>query len=296
MAASKLIFIVWSILLLGLTGLLLEEYRFFKKQNVQLNHLKDDYANHLLALKKLMAEYDGPKEEKEQEKETNGMTGAKASKKKFLLVVNREPDYLKKSALAFARKENIDHALLVHYDPAMSTSRVQKAGVVRTNRRRSYTCKRSNSKKMATIDQLRKLQKEPIFGWPIDRADFWLSSMFGVRKKPDGTSEFHKGIDLAAVKGTPVKAAGPGVVIESCNARGYGNTIVIAHNRKFKTRYAHLLERNVKVGQEVKQYQKIGRVGATGTVRKSKRGGDGSHLHFEVYVFGKQANPFYFLA
>jgi len=99
---------------------------------------------------------------------------------------------------------------------------------------------------------------------------------------------------MAAVRGTPVYAAANGTVIEARHGAGYGKTIVIAHNRKYRTRYAHLSSIGVKVGQTVYKGDQIGRVGATGSVR-SKRGRDASHLHFEVCAFGKQVNPMYFL-
>lgn len=138
-----------------------------------------------------------------------------------------------------------------------------------------------------------KRSHDMLFKWPIDRSSFWLSSFFGQRKH-NGRWKFHRGIDMAAAKGTPVIAAADGVVVEARYAQGYGKTIVIAHNAKYKTRYAHLNSVLVRVGQKVERAERIGRVGATGFVR-SKRGGDASHLHFEVYVFGKQVNPMYFL-
>lgn len=132
------------------------------------------------------------------------------------------------------------------------------------------------------------------FSWPIDRSNFWLSSGFGPRRKRDGSRGYHYGIDLAAVKGTPVNASADGVVIEARRASGYGNTIVVAHNSKYRTRYAHLSTINVKMGQTVYKGDFIGRVGATGHIR-AKKGRDGSHLHFEVSAYGKKVNPMYFL-
>ncbi len=103
----------------------------------------------------------------------------------------------------------------------------------------------------------------------------------------------HAGIDLAALKGTPVKAAAGGKVIKSCYEFGYGNTIVIEHNRKYKTRYAHLDESFVVRGDVVLRGQKIGAVGDTGFVQSE--GNNASHLHFEVYAFNKQVNPIRYL-
>ncbi len=130
------------------------------------------------------------------------------------------------------------------------------------------------------------------FAWPIERSKFWLSSLFGPRKKPKG---FHNGIDMAALKRTPVKAAAAGVVDQVYeDPVGYGKTIVIKHDNTYKTRYAHLDSMLVKVGQSVQAGMLIGRVGDTGNVRKQGR--DASHLHFEVYELGKRVNPLYFLS
>jgi len=104
---------------------------------------------------------------------------------------------------------------------------------------------------------------------------------------------FHYGLDMAALKGTPVKAAANGKVVEAGNGNGYGNTILLLHNKFFKTRYAHLNRIRVKSGQNVKRGQIIGTVGATGNVRAN--GTDASHLHFEVHYKNKQVNPLYYL-
>jgi murein DD-endopeptidase MepM/ murein hydrolase activator NlpD len=133
-----------------------------------------------------------------------------------------------------------------------------------------------------------------VFSWPIDRSRFWLSSFFGPRRKKNGTMGFHYGIDMAALKGTSVMAAAPGTVVEARYDAGYGNTIVLAHNGKYKTRYAHLDSIFVKVGQRVQRGSLIGTVGNTGYVR-SAFGKDPSHLHFELYMFGKKVNPMHFL-
>lgn len=99
---------------------------------------------------------------------------------------------------------------------------------------------------------------------------------------------------MAANKGTPVKAAAAGIVLESYWNNGYGNCIIVAHNRKYKTRYAHLHKRKVRVGQKVMTGEVIGTVGDTGLI--VKKGHDGSHLHFEVYAFGRHINPLSVLA
>lgn len=153
--------------------------------------------------------------------------------------------------------------------------------------------KKNNSFNSSLHQKWKRLQKKAVFAWPLDKSKCWISSLFGRRKKADGSWGFHYGIDMAAHRGTPVYAADSGTIIEAGFARGYGKTIVIAHNRKFKTRYAHLDKIMVSLGDKVKIGQTMGKVGDTGSVRK--KGRDASHLHFEVYVYGTKENPFHFL-
>jgi murein DD-endopeptidase MepM/ murein hydrolase activator NlpD len=282
------------------SGLLIMEYSFFKRQTEQLEHLKDDYAHYVSMLKKLILEHGITKDSGYETipSDAHRVNSEPECTEPQFLVVNREPAYLKKSALSFARLHNLEWALRKMYasdEWVARTTRVKKASVksMRQPRRKSRTIAQVQPKSLEKA--WRALQREPLFIWPIDRLQFWLSSPFGPRKK--GKSwEFHTGIDMAAMRGTAVKAGGTGIVTQATYASGYGNTIVITHNRKFKTRYAHLDKILVIRGQRVNQGDIIGKVGSTGCVRKSKRGSDPSHLHFEVYVFNKRVNPFYFLA
>ncbi|HVW98975.1 MAG TPA: M23 family metallopeptidase [Candidatus Babeliaceae bacterium] len=202
-----------------------------------------------------------------------------------LPVINRDPDYLKESAIAFARDHRLEREVAMLYD---------KNGVGDTGTTKVHS-KKTRKKIFNTIptQKWHRLIKEAYLSWPLERKSFWLSSPFGPRKKPNGTIGFHTGIDLAAMWGTPVKSAQEGTVVEARYAKAYGNTIVITHSSKFKTRYAHLAKIEVNVGQKVFTGQRIGTVGDTGNVRK--KGTDASHLHFEVYVFGKRVNPLHYL-
>ncbi len=157
---------------------------------------------------------------------------------------------------------------------------------------------RKHSLGQRQIHQLQKnntaqAQQDFTFHWPLELHHFWLSSLFGARKKANGTPGFHYGIDLAALKGTPVKAAAAGQVIQAQYLPGYGNNILIQHNKYYRTRYAHLQRMHVTVGQHVHQGQKIGTVGDSGSVRKNGR--DASHLHFEIYHNGSHVNPLRYL-
>ena len=120
---------------------------------------------------------------------------------------------------------------------------------------------------------------------PIDGAR--LSSRFGKRRHPVlGFTKMHKGVDFAAKKGTPIYAAGDGVIERANVYGGYGKYIRIRHNSQYKTAYAHLYKfaRSIKKGKSVKQGQIIGYVGSTGR-------STGPHLHYEILFNNKQINP-----
>lgn len=151
-----------------------------------------------------------------------------------------------------------------------------------------------NSSKKVTKKQLvnntkRFFNKHALFRWPLEKKEFWLSSFFGPRKKPDRSWGFHYGIDMAALKGTLVRAAASGTVVYAGYQRGYGNTVLISHSNRYTTRYAHLDSITVSQGAVIPIGRIIGAVGDTGYT--ITRGRDASHLHFEVSIRGKQVNP-----
>ena len=114
-----------------------------------------------------------------------------------------------------------------------------------------------------------------------------ISSGFGRRRHPVlGYTRMHRGVDFAAPRGTPIYAAGDGVIEKAGWAGGYGKYVRIRHNGRYKTAYAHLkaFGRGIKRGVRVKQRQIIGYVGATGRTT-------GPHLHYEVIHNGRQINP-----
>jgi murein DD-endopeptidase MepM/ murein hydrolase activator NlpD len=129
--------------------------------------------------------------------------------------------------------------------------------------------------------------------YPLGEGTYWISSYFGNRKNQYNYVKMHTGLDMASLKGTPVKASQGGIVLDVSSHNGYGKNIVIFHNFRYKTRYAHLAKVFVKIGQNVKKGEIIGLVGDTGSVRKI--GKDGSHLHFEVLDSGKPVDPLEYL-
>lgn len=114
-----------------------------------------------------------------------------------------------------------------------------------------------------------------------------ISSGFGERLHPIlGYTKMHKGVDFAAPRGTPIYAAGDGVVEFKGWNGGYGNFVKINHNSTYATAYGHMsaFASNVEEGTKVKQGQIIGYVGSTGR-------STGPHLHYEIHKFGNQVNP-----
>ncbi|MBE1159320.1 M23 family metallopeptidase [Dyella acidiphila] len=117
-----------------------------------------------------------------------------------------------------------------------------------------------------------------------------ITSEFGDRQNPLGNGHaFHRGIDLAAPRGTPVHAVAAGTVVKAVRDRSYGNVVVIDHHNGYKTLYAHNDTLLVKTGQKVRSGQSIARVGSTGHAT-------GPHLHFEIYRSGQRVNPGPYLA
>jgi murein DD-endopeptidase MepM/ murein hydrolase activator NlpD len=116
--------------------------------------------------------------------------------------------------------------------------------------------------------------------------DSYVTSPFGWRRNPFGgrSSEFHRGVDLAASTGTPVKATGKGKVISATYDTTYGRIIVIDHGYGFVTRYAHNSQLLVKAGDEVERGDIIAKSGSTGR-------STGPHVHYEVLVDGEPQNP-----
>ena len=115
-----------------------------------------------------------------------------------------------------------------------------------------------------------------------------ITSSYGGRINPiTGRSQFHRGLDISAGAGTPVKATADGVVSFAGWNGGGGNLVVIAHGQGYATYYAHNSKISVEVGDRVKRGQVISYVGSTGS-------STGSHCHYEVWHNGKGENPLHF--
>lgn len=148
-----------------------------------------------------------------------------------------------------------------------------------------YRFKRPADGVIDWYDETGKTARKFLMKTPINGAR--LSSGFGFRRHPIlGYSALHKGADFAAPTGTPIMAAGDGVVVRAGGNGSYGNYIRIRHSDGYETAYAHLSRfgRGMRAGARVRQQQIIGYVGTTGR-------STGPHLHYEVLYRGQQTNP-----
>jgi len=121
-----------------------------------------------------------------------------------------------------------------------------------------------------------------VLGNYVHPAKYKATSFYGVKRR---RGKMHWGIDIPFPEGTPIVAAFDGIVrVSTFNNGGYGNLVVIRHDNRLETYYAHLIKRLVNPGQTVKAGDTIGLGGNTG---RSK----GNHLHFETRYLGQHFNP-----
>lgn len=126
-------------------------------------------------------------------------------------------------------------------------------------------------------------QKAP-FAMPVKSA-FRFTSGFGYRRDPKGAgTRMHEGTDFAAAHGTPIYATADGVVTHAGWSGGYGRLVKIKHAFGIETRYAHMSQIRVSVGDRVSRGDRIGDMGNSGR-------STGTHLHYEVRVGSAPTNP-----
>jgi len=141
---------------------------------------------------------------------------------------------------------------------------------------------------MAEVARTAELKKEELAHMPVVKPlGSHIVSGFGYRISPFHSGyEFHSGLDFHARMGTPVKATGQGKVITAGYSNGgYGLEVEIAHGFGYVTKYAHLSQLKVNVGDVVERGQVIGLTGNTGL-------STGPHLHYEVIRNGAKVNPY----
>lgn len=128
------------------------------------------------------------------------------------------------------------------------------------------------------------LMRKVVFEAPVK--GYRINSAFGLRKLAiEAKARAHKGVDIAAPKGTSVYSTAEGKVVRAgFQAGGYGNFIEVQHPNGMSSVYGHLSRIDVHTGQSVATGERIGLVGSTGY-------STGPHLHFEVRRNGGQVNP-----
>lgn len=109
-----------------------------------------------------------------------------------------------------------------------------------------------------------------------------IASPYGWRLSP--WPEFHKGVDLSADYGNPVRASAAGTVVAAGWDGGYGLKVDIDHGNGYHTWYAHLSRIDVRAGEYVRKAQPIAAVGSTGE-------STGPHLHYQIMLDGKPVDP-----
>jgi murein DD-endopeptidase MepM/ murein hydrolase activator NlpD len=130
-------------------------------------------------------------------------------------------------------------------------------------------------------DQQALLASAPAI-WP---ARGWVTSDFGYRLDPyTAERKHHLGLDIANAVGTPIVAPADGTCVYAAFESGYGNVVVLDHGNGIKTRYGHLKQIDVRVGDRVRRGDLIGQLGNTGR-------STGPHLHYEVRINGVPENP-----
>jgi murein DD-endopeptidase MepM/ murein hydrolase activator NlpD len=151
--------------------------------------------------------------------------------------------------------------------------------------RRFYRFLEPDTGKVDFFDEAGYSIRRFLMATPINNAR--LTSSFGMRMHPIlGYNRMHKGVDFGAAVGTPVMAAGDGIVDEAGKKAGYGNYVRIRHVNGYATAYGHLsrIAPGIRKGARVSQSQVIAYSGNSGL-------STGPHLHYEVLANNQQINP-----
>ena len=168
-------------------------------------------------------------------------------------------------------------------DKVINTEPIQYVGITLSGNKVSYYRYKTKQGYISYFNEKGISAKKTLMKTPLNGAR--ISSGYGNRKHPIlGYTKMHRGVDFAAPKGTPVFAAGNGIIEKSGWNGSYGKYIRIRHNSSYKTAYAHLSKIIKQPSSRVQQGQIIGYVGNTGR-------STGPHLHYEIIFSGKKVNP-----
>ncbi|WP_042352934.1 M23 family metallopeptidase [Bacillus massiliigorillae] len=210
-----------------------------------------------------------------------------------VLEVTAQREIFKKQAIPF------EHKIVESDDLNKGDSKLKQEGQV-GEKATHYYVTQTNGKQVAQNILTDKVIKQPVaevrikgtketpstgsgqFAWPT--VGGYISSEVGYR-----WGKMHKGIDIARPSDLTIKAADNGVVVSAgFNNGGYGNRVEIDHGNGMRTTYSHMSSISVSAGQTVSAGTKIGVMGSTGN-------STGVHLHFELFINGRIANPLDYL-
>ena len=171
-------------------------------------------------------------------------------------------------------------------EEATDKSEILYVGLTQGGQKRNYfRFKAGDDGSLDYYDENGKSAKKFLLRKPVPNGKF--GSPFGPRRHPiSRVVKMHHGVDLSAPRGTPIIAAGNGIVESAKWNAGYGRQTIIRHANGYKTSYnhQHRFAKGIKAGARVLQGQIIGQVGSTGY-------STGPHLHYEVIVNGNKVNP-----
>jgi lysostaphin len=147
---------------------------------------------------------------------------------------------------------------------------------------------RAEKRESALIGRLKK-KRTPEQWWEgafVEPVQGPVIGLYGLHRIRNETIDagYHKGVDLRAKEGTPIKAANAGVVEMALPLRAHGKTVLLNHGQGVMSIYLHMSSILVRPGQKVRKGQSIGRVGSTGL-------STAPHLHWQVYVHGVPVDP-----
>lgn len=144
----------------------------------------------------------------------------------------------------------------------------------------------SREESLSELERLLQTKRDVLIStpsiWPVQG---WVTSGFGFRANPfTGLTQMHEGMDISNRIGTLIVAPADGIISDIGSDRAHGRILVISHGFGMMTRYSHLNNVLVRVGQKVKRGDKIAEVGMSGKTT-------GPHLHYEIRLNGIPVNP-----
>lgn len=280
----------------AVTTLMDADRKIIRQQEEDMAKLEEEKA----LVEKKLSEQEERKQKIQAMKEQ--LEGQKKEKRSLVDQLESEQEKLSKE------KANLEE----EYDDAIDISEELEGKIVAEQNRLAKIARQAEEKRRAEAAAKRAQQSSSSSGGsytgslPAVSSGFWTkptsgrySSGFGWRTHPiTGKKKQHRGIDLSAPMGTPVVAAGDGVVSYAGQMSGFGNVIMITHSVNgdiITTVYGHLSSISTSSGSHVGKGQYIGAVGSTGF-------STGPHLHFEVHVgnfsaYGPSAvNPLHYVS